>query len=272
MSTDLELINPQTAPSLNDAFGNKDSFEHAQRVAKMISSSSIVPAMYRQSTENINGLANTLIAMEMSNRMRIAPLMVMQNLFVVHGKPSWAGQFVIAIVKASGLFKDVDFIMQGDADEGTLNCRMIAVDAKTGKPKKGTKVTWKMALAEGWVNKSGSKWKTMPEQMICYRAAAFFGRLYCPELLMGMQTVEEVKDFMEMADASFEAYINNLITSSVYDEDTRDILRDKLQSGLSAEEATIMAAELRDSQLDPINSGLNYNQGDIKYKLNNENN
>jgi hypothetical protein len=270
MSNEIELINPQTAPSLNDAFGNKDAFEHAQRVAKMISSSSIVPAMYKQSPENPNGLANTMIAMEMSNRMRISPLMVMQNLYVVHGKPSWAGQFVIAIVKASGLFKDVDFIMDGDADDQTLHCRMVAKDAKTGAIKKGTKVTWKMAVAEGWVNKSGSKWKTMPEQMICYRAAAFFGRLYCPELLMGMQTVEEVKDFIEMADSSFEAYINNLITSSVYDEDTKDILREKLNEGLSAEEASIMASELRDNQLDPINAGLNYNQGDIKAKLNNE--
>lgn len=268
MNNELQIVDPQTSPSLNDAFGNKDSFEHAQRVAKMISSSSIVPAMYKQSPENPNGLANTLIAMEMSNRMRIAPLMVMQNLYIVHGKPSWAGQFVIAIVKASGLFKEVDLIMDGDVDDETLNCRMVAKDAKTGSIKKGTKVTWKMAVAEGWVNKSGSKWKTMPEQMICYRAAAFFGRLHCPELLMGMQTVEEVRDFIEMSDYSFNAYINSLISSSIYDEDTRYILRDKVQSGLSMEEASIMATELRDNQLDPINAGLNYNQGDIKENLN----
>jgi hypothetical protein len=52
----------------------------------------------------------------------------------------------------------------------------------------------KMAKAEGWVSKNGSKWQTMPELMIRYRAAAFFGRLYAPEIMMGMQTMEEVID------------------------------------------------------------------------------
>src|SRR5690606_28728464 len=51
-----------------------------------------------------------------------------------------------------------------------------------------------MAHAEGWVSKNGSKWKTMPELMIRYRAAAFFGRLYAPEITMGMHTQEEVMD------------------------------------------------------------------------------
>lgn len=51
-----------------------------------------------------------------------------------------------------------------------------------------------MAKAEGWVGKSGSKWKTMPELMIRYRAAAFWGRLYVPEIMMGMHTMEEIED------------------------------------------------------------------------------
>ena len=51
-----------------------------------------------------------------------------------------------------------------------------------------------MVKGEGWLDKSGSKWKTMPEQMFTYRAASFFARKYCPDVLMGLQTVEEVRD------------------------------------------------------------------------------
>jgi hypothetical protein len=51
-----------------------------------------------------------------------------------------------------------------------------------------------MAKREGWATKSGSKWATMPDLMIRYRAAAFWGRLYIPELLVGIQTQEEVLD------------------------------------------------------------------------------
>jgi hypothetical protein len=51
-----------------------------------------------------------------------------------------------------------------------------------------------MAKKEGWATKAGSKWQTMPELMIRYRAAAFWGRLYASDLLLGMQSQEEVVD------------------------------------------------------------------------------
>jgi hypothetical protein len=62
-----------------------------------------------------------------------------------------------------------------------------------------------MAKAEGWLTKTGSKWITMPELMLKYRAAAFFGRLYAPEVLMGMQTSEEVIDITPMQPAAVDA-------------------------------------------------------------------
>jgi hypothetical protein len=52
-----------------------------------------------------------------------------------------------------------------------------------------------MAKAEGWLTRAGSKWQSMPELMIRYRAASFFGRLYCPDILNGMYTADEVADF-----------------------------------------------------------------------------
>lgn len=51
-----------------------------------------------------------------------------------------------------------------------------------------------MAKKEGWVSKTGSKWLTMPELMIRYRAAAFWGRLYASDMLLGMYSQEEVVD------------------------------------------------------------------------------
>ncbi|MEG2268721.1 MAG: recombinase RecT, partial [Acinetobacter sp.] len=57
-----------------------------------------------------------------------------------------------------------------------------------------SKISMEMAVKEGWYTKNGSKWKTMPEQMLRYRAASFFGRVYAPELLMGLRSVEEEQD------------------------------------------------------------------------------
>ena len=58
-----------------------------------------------------------------------------------------------------------------------------------------------MAKDEGWSTKNGSKWKTMPEQMLRYRSASFFGRIYAPEILMGFKTTDEVEDMQHFSAA-----------------------------------------------------------------------
>lgn len=162
-------------------------FEHAQRVAKMLSSSSLIPEQYR------NNIQNTMIALEMSNRIGASPLMVMQNLYIVQGKPSWSSSFIIASLNACRRFSPLRFEITGKDEE--YGCTAWAYDLATNEKLEGPKVTWAMVKAEGWHSKNGSKWKTMPELMFRYRAAAFFGRLYAPDILMGMQSAEEVQDF-----------------------------------------------------------------------------
>lgn len=168
------------------SFGDTNSFEHSQRVAKMLSSSNLIPKEYQ------GNIQNTMIALEMANRIGASPLMVMQNLYIVHGKPSWSSSFIIAAINNCKRFSPLRFIIKGDGP--TLSCKAWANDLHTNDKLEGPKVSMEMAMKEGWVNRPGSKWQTMPELMIRYRAAAFFGRLYAPDILMGMHTVEEVQD------------------------------------------------------------------------------
>ena len=109
---------------------------------------------------------------------------VMQNMHIIHGRPSWSSAFIIAALNASGLFSPLRFVLSGSADDKNLTCAAWAIDKASGDQLDGPEVTWKMAVDEGWVDKKGSKWKTMPELMVRYRAAAFFGRLYAPHILM----------------------------------------------------------------------------------------
>lgn len=180
--TEVDLVNH----SPDEGSFTMAGFEHAQRVAKMLASSSLIPETYR------NNVQNTMIALEMANRIGASPIMVMQNLYIVQGKPSWSSSFIIASLNASKRFSPLRFEMDGKDDD--YGCTAWAYDLATGDKLEGPKVTHKMATSEGWISKSGSKWKTMPELMFRYRAAAFFGRLYAPDILMGMQTAEEVFD------------------------------------------------------------------------------
>lgn len=166
-------------------FSTKDSFEHAQRVAKVFADSDLVPQTYQKKVGNV------IIAMEIANRIGASPLMVMQNLYIVHGKPAWSSQFLIATLNACGRYTSIRY-EEDDQDGG--RCRAHAKDRQTNEVCYGPWVSMKMAEAEGWVAKNGSKWKTMPELMRRYRAATFFTRQFAPEVSMGILTTEEAYD------------------------------------------------------------------------------
>jgi hypothetical protein len=165
-------------------------FAELQRKANMLSSSDLVPAQYRGGTPK--AIANCIIAMQVADSIGANYLMVMQNLYVIQGKPSWSSQFIISAINSCGRFSPLGFELTGSGLD--MSCFAYAIEKETGKKITGPTVTMKMAKEEGWIDKSGSKWKTMPEMMIRYRAASFFGKLYAPEILNGMGTVEETLD------------------------------------------------------------------------------
>lgn len=180
----------------NSAFANlldSSRFEHMQRVAGLFAASTMIPEHYR------DNIGNCFIALQMAVRLDIDPFMLMQKSYVVHGKPGIEAQLAIALINSSGIFEDaIDFEINGDdpddAFDPSYQVRAWAVRKSTGKRVNGPWINWRLVEAEGWRDKPGSKWKTMPEQMFMYRAASFFGRLHCPERLMGMQTAEELQD------------------------------------------------------------------------------
>ena len=170
-------------------WNNPTLYKMACQQAKLLAQTDLVPeGTYKGKP------ANCLIALDMAQRMGMSPLNVMQNLYIVKGKPTWSGQFCITAVNASGRFTPLEFVQLLD-DAGNLKGYYAkATRLDSGVVCEGPPVTWDMVKAEGWYDKNGSKWKTMPELMFHYRSAAFFARAYCPDVLNGLQTAEEVQD------------------------------------------------------------------------------
>jgi hypothetical protein len=208
-------------------------FRQLQRVATALSSSTMVPVQYRAFTEvkefgkvtgyldNPAGLPNCIVALNMAIRMNADPLMIMQNLHVIEGRPSWSSQFIIAMLNSSGKFSPLRFELSKPGEEETIeytvnvwtkgnksiekrtttfrhqSCVAWVIEKETGERLQSPTVTMAMARDEGWIGKNGSKWQTMQEVMLQYRTASLLGRFYAPELLMGLQSREEVEDFIE---------------------------------------------------------------------------
>jgi hypothetical protein len=176
----------RTAPA--SVYSSVAAFESAQRMAASLADSKLVPLQYQGQA----GLSNCIVAMEIANRMGMSAFQVMQNLNIIHGRPSWSSQFIIGLIQGCGRFLDFDYVEAADS------CQCVATAKTTGKQVSGPKITMDMAKREGWTK--NTKWSTMPQTMLRYRAASAFGRFHIPDLILGIQSVEE----NEVIDADVE--------------------------------------------------------------------
>lgn len=174
------------------AFSSVDHFKQAYKMAHYLCQSSMVPKQY----QGQGNIGNCIIALEMAQRIGASPFAVMQNLDVIHGSPSWRSQFVIASLNSCGRFSPLRFKVEGEGDDRTAIA--WAYDKATGEVLEGPPVSIATAKAEGWYDKNGSKWKTIPELMLRYRAAKWFGNLYAPDITMGMHDDTEVRDIIDV--------------------------------------------------------------------------
>ena len=177
-----------TTTSKQSVYSSIQSFESAQRIAASLADSALVPNAYRGQA----GLPNCIVAIEIANRMGMSPFQVMQNLNVIHGRPSWSSQFIIGLIQGCGRFESFSYSEKADS------CQCLAILKTTGEQVSGPRITLDMAKKEGWTK--NTKWSTMPQTMLRYRAASAFGRFHIPDLILGIQSVEE----NEVIDAEIE--------------------------------------------------------------------
>lgn len=210
-----EIITYEQTQVLPSVYSDVDLYQQFYKMAEGLSKTDLVPDNYRNKPENC------LIAIDTARQIGAKnPLFVMQNLYIVKGKPSWSGQYCSALVYTN--FKNVKVNRMGNADSGLQGIYITATN-KNGENCRGSVVTLEMAQKEGWLNKDNSKWKTMPEQMLIYRAFAFFARAYCPDKLLGMHDEYEVQDITPADNSkakNLEDKLNNVIEAEIVEEES----------------------------------------------------
>ena len=209
MSQEL-MLNPDN-PEERRMMMVERNFALIQRRAMLISQSTVIPKEY------VGNIPNCVIAMEMAKRLGTGELEIMQNLYVIHGRPSFSAKYLIARVNNSGILKGrLRFVMEDlgkktvtgsyvaynkthnySEDIHDYRCRAIGIDAATDEELVGPWISIEMSVHEQWYLKAGSKWRTLPEVMLQYRAASFWANINAPDATMGMSTAEEVSDISE---------------------------------------------------------------------------
>lgn len=161
-------------------------FKQMYSISKLFAASELVPKQYQGHP------ANCMVALQMAFRMEVDPMMFMQNTYIVQGRPGIEAKLAIALVNSRGPFTG-PIQWKFDGTGKNRSCTAYATHKITDEVCEA-EVTWAMVEAEGWASKSGSKWKSIPDLMFRYRSAMFLARLYCPEVLLGMHSVDELHD------------------------------------------------------------------------------
>lgn len=196
---------PTVRPVVEISLNTVQGFEGMQRIADLFCHSTIVPDAFR------GNIANCVVALNIAYREKMDPLMVMQNMYIVHGKPAWASAFLIAMFNKCGKYAPIQYEFAGKPGTPQYGCRALTVDLTTGRQIDGPLVTMQMAQAEGWTQRN-PKWTTMPDLMFRYRAAAFLIRTQAPEITMGFYSVEEQTEIYEQERRRHSSSVREVVT------------------------------------------------------------
>lgn len=258
-STAMVQVNNDKNVPIN-CFGTLAGFEAGQRIANMFSQSNLVPANFK------GDIGSCLIALNMANRMGADPLQVMQSLYIVHGKPSFSSAFLIACFNRCGRFSTIRYRMQGTKGKDNWGCVAYSTELATGELVEGVEVTIGMAKAEGWWSKKDrngnetSKWQTMPELMLRYRAATFLIRSVAPDIALGFPTTEEAIDITDQT-----TVVSNTTAPSTLDEVAKAAVEEQAKA---AEPVSVVqdidplpedgVVEVEAKEVDPADKGQDF--------------
>lgn len=158
-------------------------YDFMVRKAKILAASQFLPAHFRGKP------ADCMVALELGQRLDVPAMLILQHSHVVKGKIGIEGKLAMALLRQRSPYIDIDVEY-----EGSGMSRQVTVSGKRKRDGKIHSLTMTMQEVQAWGWLQNDMWKKMPDQLLCYRAAIFFIRRYCPECLMGLSTKDELMD------------------------------------------------------------------------------
>lgn len=200
-------MQPEPAKSTTGQLSlNVQTMREIYQIATIFSMSNLVPESYRGRKDSV-GHANCFVALSMGFELGIPPMMALQKIYVINGKPGIEAQLAIAMAnQRAPIVGPIGYDEGGKGDEQF--CVAYAIDKRTRE-----RVEYRMTIQDakdaGWYNKSQSKWQTIPKLMLRYRSAAYLIRTNYPDAIMGLQTREELED-LDTEESSVESVAQRL--------------------------------------------------------------
>ncbi|NRA63761.1 MAG: hypothetical protein HRU19_04720 [Pseudobacteriovorax sp.] len=179
-------------------------------VAEKYAVSDLTPRHFKGKPEDI------FVALQMGEALGIHHYMTALNeITPIKGKPTISAKLAMTLAHKSGAFKDrISFRHEGESWEDLI---VFASVTLISGEKVEVNASIAMAKAEGWT--SNPKYKSMPVQMLSYRAALMLIRRYVPECLLGVPAVDvEAREIKSVKTQDSESNVDQLLGSEEGEE------------------------------------------------------
>ena len=266
-TTPVASVVPQSNNYVS-VFDDPSRFEHCMRMAEILSKSLFVPGGSKvdPSASFRGNPANCLIALDLAGRLNLAPTSLFPHLYVINGRPALSAQFVIALVNRSGKFSRIQWDEGADGEVSfEVYGKMRTVpnywaEAKftelaSGTEYRSTRVSVEIARRSGWLTKNESKWQTLPKEMCRWRSAAWLAKNYAPELVLGLDFEDELRDAEPVETAPISKVVSTArtiqvepITVEAGTEETR--LTSAIKNARTLQELVAVGEEVARTDLD----------------------
>lgn len=158
------------------------------RFCKVVADSGLAPRDFKTPQQ-------IAVAVMYGMELGLSPMQALQSVAVVNGKPGLYGDGALAVVRASGLLEWITEEVTGEGDKRKATC----LTKRVGDPK-ARETTFSVADAKKanlW-GKPGP-WTQYQDRMLQFRARGFNLRDNFPDVLKGIKTVEELRDYPDEA-------------------------------------------------------------------------
>ena len=150
--------------------------QHAMSIAQAFATAKMVPQHFKQS------VGDCYIAVTMAHRFNMDVFLLMQELFIINGRPMLSGKLTAAICNHN-LAEPLTPTYSGEGN----NRKITIVGRVAGRDPQSIEVT----VAQ--VRTSNEQWQKNPDQMLFYAGSRMWARRYTPDVILGILFDDEAE-------------------------------------------------------------------------------
>lgn len=167
--------------ALSSASLMPQTYEGKLQMAGALAKSGLIP-------QGLNTPEKVFVALQWGHELGLSPMVAVNNVAVINGKPTLSADIMAAVVKRSPEYGGIEWVKNTESEAECIITRILS----NGKTESITsRFTMQDAVNAGLANKT--VWKQYPRRMLKHRCLSYGLKDMFPDILAGLYTPEEME-------------------------------------------------------------------------------